>query len=126
MAFAPSIIEMQPEMFTVRADVNASRAAAAPVTIEVLKPGGEIAFKGFTMRTGASDKFFAHVGGLQRMALVPGGRHGQGHRAAGNGWREFRGPARRVNYFFANAISCTSMMPLSASRPVVPTAVQAG
>lgn len=42
----PSIIEMQPEMFTVRTDVNASRAGAEPVTIEVLKPGGEIAYKG--------------------------------------------------------------------------------
>jgi dienelactone hydrolase len=40
----PSIIEMHPEMFTVRTDVNASRASAEPVTVEVVKAGGDIAF----------------------------------------------------------------------------------
>jgi dienelactone hydrolase len=40
----PSIIEMQPEMFTVRTDASAARAGAEPVTIEVVKPGGDIAF----------------------------------------------------------------------------------
>ena len=40
----PSIIEMQPEMFTVRTDLNAARAAADPVKIEVVKAGGDVAF----------------------------------------------------------------------------------
>jgi dienelactone hydrolase len=40
----PSIVEMQPEMFTVRTDVSSTRAGAEPVTVEVVKPGGEIAF----------------------------------------------------------------------------------
>lgn len=40
----PSLIEMQPEMFTVRTDVSGARAAADPVKIEVVKPGGEVAF----------------------------------------------------------------------------------
>jgi dienelactone hydrolase len=40
----PSLIELQPEMFTVRTDVNSARAAADPVKIEVLKAGGDFAF----------------------------------------------------------------------------------
>ncbi|MES1263452.1 MAG: hypothetical protein ABUL69_03795, partial [Peristeroidobacter soli] len=40
----PSLIELQPEMFTVRTDVNSARAAADPVKIEVVKAGGDIAF----------------------------------------------------------------------------------
>ena len=40
----PSLIEMHPEMFTVRTDVNAARAAADPVKIEVVRAGGEVAF----------------------------------------------------------------------------------
>jgi hypothetical protein len=46
----PSIIEMQPEMFTVRTDANALRAAAEPVKIEVLKPGGDVAFSATAKR----------------------------------------------------------------------------
>jgi dienelactone hydrolase len=42
----PSIIEQQPEMFTVRTDINAERSAAEPVKVEVLKPGGEVVFTG--------------------------------------------------------------------------------
>jgi dienelactone hydrolase len=41
---APAVIEMQPEMFTVRTDVSKARADADPVTVEVLRPGGEITF----------------------------------------------------------------------------------
>jgi dienelactone hydrolase len=40
----PSIIEMQPEMFTVRTDVGTAHASAEPVRVEVVKPGGAIAF----------------------------------------------------------------------------------
>jgi dienelactone hydrolase len=40
----PSLIEMQPEMFTVRTDATKERAGAAPVRIEVLRPGGEVRF----------------------------------------------------------------------------------
>ncbi len=40
----PSIIEMQPELFTVRTDVGSAHADAEPVTIEVVKPGGDVAF----------------------------------------------------------------------------------
>ena len=40
----PSLIELQPELFTVRTDVDGARAAADPVKIEVVKPGGEVAF----------------------------------------------------------------------------------
>ncbi|MEO8017308.1 MAG: prolyl oligopeptidase family serine peptidase [Pseudomonadota bacterium] len=40
----PSIIEQQPELFTVRTDVSSARAAADPVKVEVLKPGGEVLF----------------------------------------------------------------------------------
>jgi dienelactone hydrolase len=40
----PSIIEMQPEMFTVRTDATKERASAEPVLVEVLRPGGEIRF----------------------------------------------------------------------------------
>lgn len=40
----PSIIEMQPDMFTVRTDATKDRADAAPVLVEVLRPGGEIRF----------------------------------------------------------------------------------
>ncbi len=40
----PSLIDMQPERFTVRTDVNGARAAADPVKIEVVKAGGDIAF----------------------------------------------------------------------------------
>jgi dienelactone hydrolase len=40
----PSIIEMQPEMFTVRTDATKERAGAEPVLVEVLRPGGEIRF----------------------------------------------------------------------------------
>lgn len=40
----PSLIELQPEMFTVRTDVNGARAAADPVRVEVLKAGGEVTF----------------------------------------------------------------------------------
>jgi predicted esterase len=40
----PSLIELQPELFTVRTDVNGARAAADPVQIEVVKAGGEVAF----------------------------------------------------------------------------------
>lgn len=46
----PSIIESQPEMFTVRTDVNATRAAAEPVKIEVLKPGGDVVFSATAKR----------------------------------------------------------------------------
>jgi len=40
----PSLIEMQPEVFTVRTDISSARAAADPVKVEVLKPGGEVTF----------------------------------------------------------------------------------
>ena len=40
----PSLIELQPEMFTVRTDVDGARAAADPVKVEVVKAGGEVAF----------------------------------------------------------------------------------
>jgi predicted esterase len=40
----PSLIEMQPEMFTVRTDVGTARASADPVTVDVLKAGGDVAF----------------------------------------------------------------------------------
>ncbi|HEV7609518.1 MAG TPA: prolyl oligopeptidase family serine peptidase [Steroidobacteraceae bacterium] len=40
----PSIIEQQPELFTVRTDVSPARAKAEPVKVEVLKPGGEVLF----------------------------------------------------------------------------------
>ena len=40
----PSIIEQQPEMFTVRTDINSVRSAAEPVKVEVIKPGGEVLF----------------------------------------------------------------------------------
>jgi dienelactone hydrolase len=40
----PSVIEMQPEMFTVRTDATKERANAEPVLVEVLRPGGEIRF----------------------------------------------------------------------------------
>jgi dienelactone hydrolase len=39
---APSLIEMQPEMVTVRTDATKARASAARVDVEVLRPGGEI------------------------------------------------------------------------------------
>jgi dienelactone hydrolase len=41
---APSIVEMQPELFTVRTDATKQRANAEPVLVEVLRPGGEIKF----------------------------------------------------------------------------------
>jgi dienelactone hydrolase len=40
----PSLIELQPEMFTVRTDVSPARAAAEPVKVEVLKAGGDVVF----------------------------------------------------------------------------------
>jgi dienelactone hydrolase len=40
----PSIIEQQPELFTVRTDVNSARSAAEPVKVEVLQPGGAALF----------------------------------------------------------------------------------
>jgi predicted peptidase len=40
----PSLIELQPEMFTVRTDVDSTRATAEPVKIEVVRPGGTVAF----------------------------------------------------------------------------------
>jgi predicted esterase len=46
----PSLIEMQPEMFTVRTDVSAVRATADPVTVEVVKPGGDVAFSATAKR----------------------------------------------------------------------------
>ena len=39
-----SIIEQQPEMFTVRTDISAARRDASPVTVEVIKAGGEVVF----------------------------------------------------------------------------------
>src|SRR6185369_12901290 len=46
----PSLIELQPEMFTVRTDVDKSRAAADPVTVEVIKAGGDVAFSATAKR----------------------------------------------------------------------------
>jgi len=46
----PAIIEMQPELFTVRTDVGAAHADAEPVTLEVVKPGGDVAFTATTKR----------------------------------------------------------------------------
>jgi len=46
----PSIIDMQPEIFTVRTDVNALRAGAEPVKIDVLKPGGDVVFSATAKR----------------------------------------------------------------------------
>ncbi len=41
---APDIIEMQPELFTVRTDSSKQRADRAPVNIDVFAPGGEVKF----------------------------------------------------------------------------------
>ncbi len=41
---APSVIEMHPELFSVRTDATKERAGAAPVLVEVLRPGGELKF----------------------------------------------------------------------------------
>lgn len=46
----PSLIEIQPELFTVRTDVDGSRAAAEPVKVEVVKPGGDVAFSASAAR----------------------------------------------------------------------------
>ncbi len=42
----PSVIEQQPNVFTVRTDVGTARAAAEPVKIEVIAPGGAVKFTG--------------------------------------------------------------------------------
>jgi dienelactone hydrolase len=46
----PSIIEQQPEMFTVRTDISPARRDSAPVKVEVIKAGGEVLFTGTAKR----------------------------------------------------------------------------
>lgn len=42
----PSVIEMQPDIFTVRTDIDGKHADAAPVLVEVIRPGGGVLFSG--------------------------------------------------------------------------------
>ncbi|MEO8061921.1 MAG: prolyl oligopeptidase family serine peptidase [Pseudomonadota bacterium] len=42
----PSLIEIQPDIFTVRTDADSKRAGAEPVKVEVIRPGGAVVFSG--------------------------------------------------------------------------------
>ena len=42
----PSVIEIQPDIFTVRTDVDNTRAGAPAVKVEVIRPGGGVVFSG--------------------------------------------------------------------------------
>jgi dienelactone hydrolase len=47
---APDIIEMQPELFTIRTDSSKARSALDEVRVDVLAPGGDVKFSARTRR----------------------------------------------------------------------------